>query len=107
MARKIALKSPRLVVVLGNPDDESTWTEVPVQTIGSDMERVEAYYAKAKRPLQEYPIESQRMLGYFALRRSGRIAPDVSPDDYAAGHIETMGAGVETIRPTPEEASTV
>lgn len=98
------LQSPRLVVILGNPEDPDSWQDVEVQTIGRDMEMVETRFARDKRSPSDYPVSFQRWIGYYALKRTGAIEATLSPEDYELGLIETQTAGMSTVPPTDAEA---
>lgn len=97
--QRIMLRQPRMRVVLGDPEDESTWEEYEVQTIGSDQMRVEELFAQRKwgKPLEE-PFRLNLSLGYFAMNRTGRFIGTL--DEFIAQSIETMAIAQEEVFPT-------
>lgn len=74
----IALSSPRLRVIFGNPEhDADTWEAVEVQTIGRDMQDAEELLARNNLgKLVDMPITGSACAAYYALRRTGRRSGD-------------------------------
>ena len=74
----IALSSPRLRVIFGNPEhDADTWESVEVQTIGKDMQEAEELLARnGLGKLTDMPITGSACAAYYALRRTGKRAGD-------------------------------
>jgi hypothetical protein len=74
----IALSSPKLRVVFGNPEhDSATWEAVEVQTIGRDMQDAEELLARNNLgKLVDMPIAGSAAAAYYALRRTGKRGGD-------------------------------
>jgi hypothetical protein len=74
----IALSSPKLRVVFGNPEhDAETWEAVEVQTIGRDMSDAEELLARnGLGKLTDLPINGAVATAYYALKRTGKRAGD-------------------------------
>jgi len=103
------LQNPRLTIVLGDVEDESTWEEHQVQTLGRDWQAVEEQFGRRKwGPISSRNITAQAMLGYYALRRTGRIPAGFTWEDFEAAYLEVANAELENVSPTepaPEAGS--
>jgi hypothetical protein len=95
----IHLNSPRYRVVFGDPEDETTWTEVEVQAITRDLQQAESLFVRHKwgKPADQ-PFRLTAASAYFALKRSGRI--EGTWDDFENGYLEVGVAGVDAVDPT-------
>lgn len=98
----VSLKSPRLRVVLGDPEDASSWDEHTIRVIGRDMQATEELLRQLKRgSLGENPITGQAMFAYFALRRTGAIPPGTTWADFQNTYLEvTEAESAEQVGPT-------
>lgn len=91
----------RFTVILGDPEDESTWESHEVQSIGRDMSAVEVDFSRRNWKVSERPVTAQAMLGYYAMRRTGRIPADFSWSDFEAAYLEVANADeAEDVTPT-------
>lgn len=98
----IKLSTPRVKVVLGDPDDPDTWEETEVQTIGRDLQAVEELLGQLKRgAFGANPIAAQAMAGYFAMRRTGRIDAGMTWPEFEASYLEVADVAAEPVGPTP------
>jgi hypothetical protein len=74
---RIALSSPRLRVVFGDPERSETWEAIEVQTIGRDLQDAEELLARnGLGKLVDVPIAASAAAAYYALRRTGRRSGD-------------------------------
>lgn len=93
----VKLTTPRLRVVLGDPEDESTWTELHVQTIGRDVQATEELLGQLKRgTFSSSPIAAQAMLAYFASRRSGQVEPGMTWPQFQETYLEVSDVAADT-----------
>lgn len=100
----IRLNSPRYRVVVGDPENPDTWTELEVQAITPDLTAAESLFIRHKwgKPI-ESPLKLTAVSAYYALKRTGQI--EGSWDQFEAGYIEVGEAGSDAIPPTlPEPA---
>ena len=73
----IALSSPRLRVIFGDPEEPDTWDIIEVQTIGRDMQDAEELLARNQLgKLVDMPITGSAAAAYYALKRTGKRAGD-------------------------------
>lgn len=85
---EIRLNSPRVRVVLGDPDDPGSWQEHEVQTIHKDMVMAETEMATSKRgATTEHQMLTLTIAAYMALRRTGRIQAG-QVDDFVDGCLD-------------------
>jgi hypothetical protein len=100
MSKTITLSSPRYRVVVGDWDDETTWRELEVQSLGRDLQMAESLFARHKdwgRPT-ENAIKLQAVAAFYALRRTGQV--DGSWDAFESAYLEVTEAGQEVVGPT-------
>lgn len=99
MATNIKLTSPKLRVVMGNPDDESTWTEHEVQTMGRDSTAAETLMGVQKYGrTTDHPVLFMVAMAYYAMLRNGAFAGPW--DDFQNAYIEITGIGEDEAFPT-------
>lgn len=104
--RRIALSAPKLRVVLGDWDDESTWTELEVQTFQPDMVAAEELLKRNGIPtFNDSPITAQAAIAYFALKR--RRHDDAHAwDDFLARLLETSQVEDQVVEDPTSPAAT-
>lgn len=101
MATPPTLTAYRFKVVLGDPEDDATWTEFNVTAFGRDIQQVERLFADRKwGTTTDRPVTAATAAAYYALTRGGKFAG--SFDDFENAYIEVQAAenAVVTIRPT-------
>lgn len=99
MSKPVTLQSPRYRVVIGDPDEPSTWQELVVQALTRDLASAEGLFAKRKWGSPgEQPIKLTAVSAYMALLRSGQIAG--SWDQFEAQYLEVTEAGSDRVDPT-------
>jgi len=95
----VHLSSPRLRVVLGDPDDPATWKTEEVQTIGRDTVATETLFGVQKigRTI-DHPVRSLVAMGYYALVRTGKYQGPF--DQFERDYIELQPLGNDQAFPT-------
>lgn len=100
----ITLSTPRLTIVLGDPERPESWEQLEVQTIGRDIQAAEELLGKLKRgTFGDNPITAQTMLAYFAARRSGLIPAGTTWPEFQELYLEVKQA--ETSEPGPTDSA--
>jgi hypothetical protein len=95
----------RFTVVLGDPDDDATVSEIPVIAIGADVQRVETLFSdRGWGDMAKRPIASASALAYFALHRAGGF--DGTFDDFQSAYIEVRPEGSVPVNPTDAAPAT-
>lgn len=98
-APSLKLRNPRFRVILGNPDDESSWNAIDVQTIGADFQRVESHMQTHKLgSMQDMPLTGTALAAYYALCRAGRF--DGEFDAFESAYLEIQTVSEQTVTPT-------
>jgi hypothetical protein len=70
----IRLNTPRYRIVLGDPEDPATWTELFVQAIGRDLQHAETLFHRRRwGSPQHAAIKFQAASAYYALKRTGAV----------------------------------
>lgn len=103
MSGPIKLNSPRYRVILGDPEDPDTWSELEVQSITRDIASAETLFANHKswgKPLDS-AIKLTAVSAFYALIRTGQITG--SWDAFEESFIEVSTAEVTTVDPTRPE----
>jgi hypothetical protein len=95
----IKLSSPRLRVITGNVDDESTWTEYEFQTIGQDSIMAETLAGVQKwGRVQDHALRYLSAMAYYAMLRNGKFQGGY--DEFERATIEVQPVGVTDSFPT-------
>lgn len=99
----IKLSSPHYRVVLGDPNDETTWSETTIRTFSTDMMRAEQIMARAKENVQSLPMRYGAICVWAALKRRGDV--DSPWEDFERSLVDLDQVG-ETVavptQPAPE-----
>lgn len=91
----VALSSPRLQVIFGDPEARETWEIIEVQTIGRDMQDAEELLARnGLGKLVDMPITGSAAAAYYALKRTGKRAGDWATFQAEYIDISAVEAGV-------------
>jgi hypothetical protein len=99
MSPLIKLTSPKLRVILGDPDQPDTWRAEDVQTIGRDITSTETLFGVQKigRPA-DHPVRSITATAYFGLVRTGKYQG--SFDQFETDYVEISPIGQDEAFPT-------
>lgn len=99
MSTNIKLTSPKLAIVTGDPDDDSTWEEFEVQTIGRDSIMAETLGGVQKwGRVQDHSMRYLSAMGYYAMMRRGAFSG--SYEDFENATIEIRPVGADNAFPT-------
>lgn len=105
MNPQLKLSSPRLLVILGNPDDPDSWSSVEVQTIGRDTTAAETLFGVKKfGRTMDHPVLSLTAIAYYGLLRTGRFQG--SWEDFESAYVEIQPLGMDDSFPTVPEPAT-
>jgi hypothetical protein len=102
--QRIVLRSPRYNVIMGDPEDETTWEEYQVRSIGRDQIAAEELFGQEKlgKPMDS-PLRFSSAMAYFAMVRTGRYVG--SFHEFTTDCIEANAVAQEEAFPTvPEPA---
>jgi hypothetical protein len=100
--QRIVLRSPRFNVIMGDPEDETSWEEYQVRSIGRDQVAAEELFGREKfgKPI-DAPLRFSSAMAYFAMVRTGRYVG--SFDEFVADCIEANAVAQEEVFPTVPE----
>lgn len=87
-------------VVLGDPDDESTWVEHVVRAMPMDLRRAEEQMRRRKVKIGDAMVAVELMQTYYALQRTGALDAETSYDDFEAVLLDFAPGGTEPVDPT-------
>jgi hypothetical protein len=90
-------------VILGDPEDPDSWSELEVQSITRDIASAETLFANHKswgKPLDS-AIKLTAVSAFYALIRTGQITG--SWDAFETSFIEVSQVETTTVDPTPPE----
>lgn len=96
---QLRLSSPRVQVIMGDPDDPASWQVHEVQTVGRDTVAAETLFGVQKlgRPV-DHPVRSLVAMSYYAMLRTGRYQG--SFEAFEADYIEIAPVGEDIATPT-------
>lgn len=95
----LKLSSPKLRVILGDPENPDSWSVLEVQTIGRDTVSAETYFGVKKigRPI-DHPVRSLVAMAYYAMVRTGKYSGPL--DEFESEYVEIQPLDSDDAFPT-------
>ena len=90
----LQLTSPRLRVILGDPENPESWTSEEVQTIGRDTVHTETLFGVQKiGRTVDHPVRSLTAMAYYAMVRTGKFSGPFDAFEEAYVEIVPLAGG--------------
>jgi hypothetical protein len=95
----IKLESPRLRIVMGDPEKPDEWTAVEVQVIGRDTTAAETLFGVQRwGRTMDHPVRSLAAMAYYAMLRTGNYQGPF--EKFESEYMEVVPLGITEVFPT-------